>query len=296
LDFLRLLKDTKVVLLDGAMGTQLDKKGLMGRGTVNLDAPKAVLEVHRAYAEAGCDALIANTLTMNRIYIETHNVGVSVADVNRASVELAREAAGDRLCVLGDMSSTGQLLEPYGSYRETQFYDAFREQAEVLARAGVDGVILETMFDLREALCALRACKDAFALPVIVSIAFQTDKNGGRTMMGDTAEQYARQLTDAGADVIGANCGALDPVQMSRVVAALHAATDRPIAAQPNAGRPQLIDDKTVFDMEPAAFAEGVAECIRAGAQIVGGCCGTTPEHIRAVHERIRDLTGPPSP
>jgi len=268
----------------------LDKTGLMGRGSVNLDAPQAVFDVHRAYAEAGCDALITNTLTMNRIYIETHNVGVSVQDVNKAGVELAREAAGVERCVLGDMSSTGQLLEPYGTYRETQFYDAFREQAQTLAQAGVDGFIVETVFDLREALCALRACKETIGLPVIISIAFQTDKNGGRTMMGDTAEQCARQLTDAGADVIGANCGDLDPMQMSRVVAALRAATSRPIAAQPNAGKPQLVDDKTVFDMGPAAFAEGVAECVRAGAQIVGGCCGTTPEHIRAVRERIRDL------
>ncbi len=290
MDFWRLLKEKKVVLLDGAMGTQLDTNGLMGRGRANLDAPQAVLEVHRAYAQAGCDALITNTLTMNRIYIETHNVGVSVRDVNRAGAELAREAAGDKLCVLGDLSSTGQLLEPYGTYKETQFYDAFREQAEVLTQAGVDGFIIETMFDLREALCALRACKESFWLPVIVSIAFQTDKNGGRTMMGDTAEQCARQLTEAGADVIGANCGDLDPMQMSRVVALLRAATDRPLAAQPNAGKPQLVENKTVFDMEPEAFAEGVAECIRAGAQIVGGCCGTTPEHIRAVYERIGNL------
>jgi 5-methyltetrahydrofolate--homocysteine methyltransferase len=290
LDFLRLLKDKRIVLLDGAMGTQLDKTGLMGRGSVNLDAPQAVLDVHRAYAEAGCDALIANTLTMNRIYIETHNVGVSVQDVNKAGVELARETAGVERCVLGDMSSTGQLLEPYGTYREAQFYDAFREQAQTLAQVGVDGFIVETVFDLREALCALRACKETLGLPVIISIAFQTDKNGGRTMMGDTAEQCARQLTDAGADVIGANCGDLDPVQMSRVVVTLRAATGRPIAAQPNAGKPQLVDGKTVFDMGPAAFAEGVAECVRAGAQIVGGCCGTTPEHIRAVREQMRDL------
>jgi 5-methyltetrahydrofolate--homocysteine methyltransferase len=290
LDFWQLLKNKKVVLLDGAMGTQLDTKGLMGRGTTNLEAPQAVLEVHRAYAQAGCDALITNTLTMNRIYIETHNVGVSVRDVNRAGVELAREAAGDSLCVLGDLSSTGQLLEPYGTYKETQFYDAFREQAEVLAQTGVDGFIIETMFDLREAMCALRACKESFSLPVIVSIAFQTDQNGGRTMMGDSAEQCARQLTDASANVIGANCGDLDPVQMSRVVALLRAATDRPLAAQPNAGKPQLLEDRTVFDMEPAAFSEGIAECIRAGAQIVGGCCGTTPEHVRAVYERTANL------
>ncbi len=290
MDFRRLLKDRKVVLLDGAMGTQLETKGLMGRGTANLDAPQAVLEVHRAYAEAGCDALITNTLTMNRIYIETHNVAVSVRDVNRAGAELAREAARDELCVLGDMSSTGQLLEPYGTYTEIQFCDAFREQAEVLGQAGVDGFIIETMFDLREALCALRACKEGFSLPVIVSIAFQTDKNNGRTIMGDTAEQCARQLTDAGADVIGTNCGDLDPLQMSRVVALLRAATSRPLVAQPNAGKPQLLEDRTVFDMEPAAFSEGVAECVRAAAQLVGGCCGTTPEHIRAVYQRIGNL------
>lgn len=287
MDFLTLLKSKKIVLLDGAMGTELDKKGLMGRGRTNLDAPQAVREVHRAYADAGCDALIANTLTMNRIYVETHNVGVSVGDVNRAGVELARQAAGAERCVFGDMSSTGQLLEPYGTYTETQFCDAFREQAEALAAGGVDGFIIETVFDLREALCALRACKESFSLPVVVCLAFQTDKDGGRTMMGDTAEQCARRLADAGADVIGANCGDLDPLQMSRVVAALRSATDRPIVAQPNAGHPRLVEDKTVFDMDPEPFAEGIAACIRAGAQVVGGCCGTTPKHIREVRDHL---------
>jgi 5-methyltetrahydrofolate--homocysteine methyltransferase len=283
------LEDKKAVLLDGAMGTQLDTQGLMGRGRVNLDAPQAVVEIHRAYLQGGCDAVITNTLTMNRIYIETHGVDVSVREVNQAGVRLAREAAGHDCCVLGDMSSTGQLLEPYGAYKESQFEEAFREQARVLAEAGVDGFITETMFDLREALCALQACKAVCGLPVIVSIAFQTEKNGGRTMMGDTAEQCVRQLADAGADAVGANCGDLDPLQMSRVVALLRAATDLPIAAQPNAGRPQLIGDKTVFDMEPEPFAEGIAVCIREGARIVGGCCGTTPAHIEAISRRLTD-------
>ena len=286
-NFRQWLNSDRVLLLDGAMGTQLDGKGLMGRGRTNLDAPQAVVEVHRAYIEAGCDAIIANTLTMNRIYIETHNIGASVREVNEAGVRLAREAAGDDRCALGDMSSTRQLLEPYGTYTESQFEEAFREQARVLAEAGVDGLIVETVFDLREALCALRACKAACGLPVIVCIAFQTDANGGRTMMGDTAEQCARQLADAGADVVGANCGDLDPLQMSRVVALLREATALPIAAQPNAGRPQLIGEQTVFDMAPEAFAEGIAECVREGATIVGGCCGTTPAHIEAVR---RDL------
>ncbi len=290
MDFLGFLKTRPVVLLDGAMGTQLDKQGLMLRGRANLEAPQAVLDIHREYLEAGCDVLTTNTLTMNRIHIETHNVGVSVRDVNRSGVELARQAAGADRYVLGNMSSTGQLLEPYGTCTESQCHDAFAEQAEVLAEAGVDGLLIETVFDLREALCALRACKESCRLPVIVSIAFQTDRDGGRTMMGDTAEQCVKQLTDAGADAIGANCGSLDPAQMAQVVATLRAETDQPIAAQPNAGRPRLVGDKTIFDMEPEPFADGIGECVRAGARLVGGCCGTTPDHIRAVRQRFEKL------
>jgi 5-methyltetrahydrofolate--homocysteine methyltransferase len=277
------LKSHEIILLDGAMGTQLDKRGLMSRGRNNLDAPEAVLEIHREYARCGCHALTTNTLTMNRIYIETHNVGVDVRDVNRAGAELARRAAENNQYVLGDMSSTGQLLEPYGTYKESQFYDTFREQAEVLAKAGVDGFIIETMFDLREALCAVRACKDHFSLPVIVSIAFATEAKGGRTIMGNSAEECAKSLTSAGADVIGANCGDLEPTQMAVVVSLLRSATKLPILAQPNAGKPKLVDDVTVFEMAPADFAEGIAKCLQAGAGLVGGCCGTTPEHIRAV-------------
>ena len=288
--FLDLLDNKRIVLLDGAMGTQLDKKGLMSRGQNNLDVPEAVLEIHRAYVQAGSDALITNTLMMNRLYIETHNVGVPVGDVNRAGVTLARQAAGDERCVLGNMSSTGQLLEPYGSYSEAQFCGAFREQAEALAEAGVDGFMIESMFDLREALCALRACKEVSSLPVLISIAFQTSGKGGRTMMGDTAEQSARQLTDAGAEAVGANCGDLDPNQTAEVVALLAAATNLPIAAQPNAGKPRLVEDRTVFDMAPEPFAEGIAACIKAGARLVGGCCGTGPEHIEAVRGVIERM------
>lgn len=290
MDFPGLLKSKPVVLLDGAMGTQLDEQGLMLRGRANLEAPQAVLDIHREYLEAGCDVLTTNTLTMNRIYIETHGVGVSVRDVNLAGVELARQAAGNDRCILGNMSSTGKLLEPYGTCTESQFHDAFAEQAEVLAEAGVDGFLIETVFDLREALCALHACKQSRPLPVIVSIAFQTDRDGGRTMMGDTAEQCARRLTDAGADAIGANCGDLDPVQMAQVVATLGTATDLAIAAQPNAGLPRLVGHRTIFDMGPVPFADGIVVCVRAGARLVGGCCGTTPDHIRAVRHRLEKL------
>ncbi len=277
------LEKKEIFLLDGAIGTELDKHGLMGRAQNNLENPEVVLEIQREYARCGCDALTANTLTMNRIFIETHNVDVSVQEVNRAGVELARKAAGDGQYVLGNISSTGQMLEPYGTYKESQFYEAFREQAGILADCGVDGFLIETMFDLREAMCVLRACKDNFSLPVIVSIAFSSETKGGRTMMGNSAEECAKELTDGGADVIGANCGEIDPAQMAVIVSVLKSATTLPVLAQPNAGKPQLVGDETIFKMGPDDFAKGVSECICSGARIVGGCCGTTPEHIRAV-------------
>ncbi|MHC4559420.1 MAG: homocysteine S-methyltransferase family protein [Planctomycetota bacterium] len=277
------LKKKDVILLDGAIGTELGKHGLMGRARPNLDNPDVVLTIQREYARCGCDAITTNTLTMNRIYIESHKVGVSISDVNQAGAEIAGKAVGEGQYVLGNIGSTGQLLEPYGTYKESQFYDTFKEQAEILAETGVDGFIIETMFDLREAMCALRACKDNFPLPVIVSIAFASEANGGRTMMGDSAKQCAKSLTDAGADVIGANCGDIDPTQMAVIVSVLKSATSLPVLSQPNAGKPQLVDNETVFKMEPDDFARGIAECLSAGARIVGGCCGTTPEHIGAV-------------
>jgi len=289
-EFKELLQSQRPILLDGAMGTTLDKRGLMMRARNNLDAPQAVLEIHKEYAACGCHILTTNTLTMNRVYIQTHNVDVDVREVNRAGAELVRQAAGKAQYVLGDISSTGQLLEPYGDYSEECFYDAFREQAEVLAEAGVDGFIIETIFDLREALCALRACKDKFSLPVIVSIAFATQANGARTIMGNRASECAEKLTDGGADVIGANCGDIDLAQMAVVISLIRSATNLPVLAQPNAGKPRLHDGLTVFDMAPAAFAQGIRECLRAGAQLVGGCCGTTPDHIRAIADMLGEV------
>jgi 5-methyltetrahydrofolate--homocysteine methyltransferase len=287
MNFSSFLENQTIILLDGAIGTELDKHGLMGRASNNLDNPKVVLEIQREYAQSSCDALTTNTLTMNRIFIETHNLGVDVREANRAGAELARQAANSNQYVLGDIGSTGQLLEPYGTYKESQLYEAFKEQAQVLAEAGVDGFIAETIFDLREAVCALRACKDNLQLPAIVSIAFATETKGGRTIMGNSAEDCAKSLTDAGADVIGANCGDLDPAQMAIVVSILKSATTLPVLAQPNAGKAKLVDDKTVFDMEPAGFAAGIAECLHAGSSLVGGCCGTSLEHIRAVAEML---------
>jgi len=276
-----------VILLDGGMGTQLALRGLEMGGQNCLTNPDAVLDVHQHYVQSGCQILITNTLTMNRIFIEAHQMGVDVRAVNLAGAKLARQAAGPERYVVGDISSTGKLLQPYGDLTEDAMYATCKEQAEYLAEGGVDGFIIETMTDLREALAALRACRDAATLPVIASLSFATTKQGGRTIMGNAAADCAKALTDAGATVIGTNCGDLDPRQMAEVVAVLHQATSLPIAAQPNAGKPKVIGKQTVFDMTPADFAAGVTECIQAGARLVGGCCGTSPDHLRAVADTL---------
>jgi len=158
-----------------------------------------------------------------------------------------------------------------------------------LAEGGVDGFIIETMFDLREALCALRGSKEVADLPVITSIAFNTVKNGGRTIMGNSARDCAQALTEAGACAVGANCGSLNPFQMAEIVSKMREATSLPVLAQPNAGKPRLVENRTVFNMSPSDFAAGIYECLQAGARLVGGCCGTSPAHIRAIVELLRE-------
>ncbi|RKY70609.1 MAG: hypothetical protein DRP97_03415 [Candidatus Latescibacterota bacterium] len=208
MDFGAFFQSQTYLLLDGAMGTQLDEHGFPAGGQNNLIAPEAVWAIHRAYARCGCHALITNTLTMNRITIETHNLDVDVQAVNRAGAELARQATEGHQAVLGNISPTGQLLEPYGTYRESEFRDAFREQAKALTEGGM------------------------------VSMAFTTADKGGRTIMGNSSGECAGRLTDAGADVVGANSGDLDPAQMATVVSLLRSATSLPVLAEPNAGSP----------------------------------------------------------
>jgi 5-methyltetrahydrofolate--homocysteine methyltransferase len=277
------LTQASPLLLDGAMGTQLDAMGLPMSGEMNLSHPEAVATIHQHYIESGCDLLITNTFTANRLYVETHALNLDVRAINLAGVKLARAAATPKHYVLGDIGPAGQLLAPYGKYTEAQFFEAFKEQATLLAEAGVDGFIVETMMDLREALCAVRACRAVVALPVFCTLAFRTSHQGGRTMMGNGAEEGARALVDAGASAVGANCGEIAPMEMAEIIAIMRNAVAVPLLAQPNAGRPRVIEGKATFDMTPVEFARGIEACIQAGAGLVGGCCGTSPAHLREV-------------
>jgi 5-methyltetrahydrofolate--homocysteine methyltransferase len=280
------------ILIDGAMGTQLAEAGLEMGGQSSILHPEAVLSIHRKYLECGVDIIITNTLTMNRVFIESHKVGVDVREVNLAGAKLAKISISGSQYVLGDISSTGKLLKPYGNLSKEDADQAFQEQATILAEGGVDGFIIETMFDLQEALCALRACKKVSDLPVITSMAFNTMKNGGRTIMGNSAQDCATALTESGASAVGANCGNIDPSQMAEIVFRMKEVTSLPIIVQPNAGRPRIVNNKTVFDMTPSEFASGIKQCLQAGARMIGGCCGTSPEHIKAV----ADLLGKKAP
>ena len=280
------LKQEDIVLFDGAMGTQLDELGLPMSGGVNLSHPEQLMKVHKAYLKSGAQILITNTLTMNRPFIEAHDLGIDVREVNLAGAKLAI-AAGDEHFVVGDISSTGILLDPFGELTSDKAFEGFREQAQSLAEGGVDGFLVETMYDLKESLLAVRACKEVSDLPIIATIAFNSPKNGGRTIMGDSAIECARQLENAGASVVGANCGDLSPAQIADVIAAMRSATDLPLLAQPNAGKPEMLEGETVFRMEAEEFAAGISKCIEAGASMVGGCCGTTPEHIQAVSANL---------
>lgn len=283
MNLLTYIANNSVTIADGAMGTELFSAGLMGGELNNLTNPESVLKIHRSYLEAGATLITTNTLTMNRIFIESHAMDIDAARVNEAGAKLARQVTGSNHFVLGDISSTGQLLEPYGEFSEEIFISNYQEQARILSENGVDAFIIETVMDLREAICALRACKSISSLPVFVTLSFSTAENGGRTMMGNSAKDCAISLTQEGADAIGANCGSLDPRDFPSIISEFRKYSHVPIIAQPNAGKPKLLDNTTSFDMPPDIFADCLAKCVKNGANIIGGCCGTTPNHIKAL-------------
>ncbi len=284
MDFQRLHNSDGIIIFDGAMGTQLAARGAKPGGASNLAAPEVVADVHRAYIEAGANAIITNTFCMNKLYITAQGMAGDIAAINRAGVEIARKAAGDSVAVIGDIGPSGEMLKPVGWCTEELMYEAFLEQARVLAEAGVDAFIIETMIDNREAACAVRACKEYIKLPVIASMTYATALKGGLTTMGHKAADNAAALEKAGADFLGSNCGDLDPKEVAVIVASYRTVSALPVLVEPNAGKPRLNEnDRAVYEMEPAVFAEGVRECIAAGATLAGGCCGTSPAHIRAI-------------
>ncbi|MFN8574971.1 MAG: homocysteine S-methyltransferase family protein [Gemmatimonadaceae bacterium] len=278
----------RVLLSDGAMGTQLQGAGLESGGcgdAWNIDHPDRIMAIQRRYVEAGSDCLITNTFGGSRVMLERYDEGGRVEAINEAGARVAREAFGGRPgFVLGDIGPFGGLMEPYGDIPRATVAAAFKEQARGLAAGGVDAIIVETQTSLEELQLAIEAAREAGVQVVIGSLAFDKmlDEWDVRTMMGVSPEMAAEFLTEQGADVVALNCGTgLDMALAADVVRRYRSITGLPIMAQPNAGNPELINFEVVYHETPDQMAAGVPGLIDAGARIVGGCCGSTPDHIR---------------
>jgi 5-methyltetrahydrofolate--homocysteine methyltransferase len=282
------------LLGDGAMGTQLMLAGLE-QGNCgeawNITHPERVLGIQRRYVQAGSDCLLTNTFGGSRIMLNRHSHADDVVAVNAAAVRLARDAFGEgEGYVIGDIGPFGGLMEPYGDFTETQVLDAFREQATALVEAGADAIIIETQTSLEELALGIAAAREAGAECVIGSMAYDVTLDGStfRTMMGVDPERAAQFMQQHGADIVALNCGTgMDMERARQAVIRYLEVTGLPIMAQPNAGQPKLVDMKVVYDEAPEQMVAGVVPLLEAGASIIGGCCGSTPDHIRAFRQAM---------
>jgi len=287
---LDLLKQ-RTVLLDGAMGTELMRAGL-GQGECpdawNVDKPEAVKDIQRRYFEAGSDAVVTNTFGATPIKLAAYGLEQRCREINLAGARLAKEVRPEGRFVGGDMGPTGKFLKPMGEYEEPQFEEAYLVQAAALDEAGVDFLIIETMYDLREALCAARACRKASSLPVFVSLTFSRTPRGFFTLMGDSPSKALKALEQEGASAAGANC-TLDSEAMVELVKIMRPETRLPLIAQPNAGQPDVLGKKEMtYSQGSAEFVRHMLRIIDYGAQVVGGCCGTDAETIRRLADVIK--------
>ena len=275
------------VLLDGAWGTQMQARGLAPGECPdlwNLTAPDKVREVARAYVDAGSRVILTNTFGASRLALAGHNAADQAPAINEAGARLSKEAAGDQALVFGSIGPSGKMVM-MGETSVEELEDVFAEQAQALAAGGAAGLVIETMADLDEARAALSAAKKT-GLPVVACMVFDSGKDKDRTMMGVTPEQAAQALTEAGADVIGSNCG--QGIQgFVNICRRLRAATDRPIWIKANAGLPEMEGGQVVYRTTPEEFAAVVPDVIASGARFVGGCCGTRPDFIAAVKARL---------
>lgn len=283
-------------LLDGAMGTELFSRGVkVGRCMeyVNIEGADIVFEIHKAYFEAGSDAVITNTFGANGYVLSRYKHEDKVAEINRAGAEVARKAAGQDKYVLGDIGPSGEFLEPIGNIERDELKVVYLEQAEALLSGGVDGFIIETMSAVEEITAVIEAVKSISGdLPVFASVAFDRVSDGFRTSMGVDVSTAILAMIEAGADAVGFNCGTVvlgDYEKLAREYVAVSRALKEDIAVytEPNAGEPKLESAGAVYSILPEDFAATVAEIYSAGIKIIGGCCGTGPEHIKAVAELL---------
>jgi len=287
------LADGEVLVADGAMGTMLLARGLESGAcpeSISLDRPEILQEIARLYLEVGADIIQTNTFGGCPLKLAMYGLDDQAEEINRAAVRAVRNAVNDRALVSGSCGPSGAMLKPYGDTELEEMYGAFRRQMEALIGAGVDIICIETMTAAEEAALAIQAAKDVKGnIPVMATMTFDATPRGYYTIMGVTVEQAAAELISAGADVIGSNCGnGIEP--MIEIARLFRACTDRPLLIQPNAGLPETKDGELVYGESPEFMAEKARELIAAGVSIIGGCCGTTPEHIRVLRATVDSM------
>ncbi len=286
--------EKRVLIHDGSKGYMLQKLGLKGGEcgeSWNISKPDAVREVYRAYLEAGSDVIQTNTFPGNRIELEKYGLGDKTYEINYQGARLAREVAGGKAFVCASIGPTGLLFEPSGELTFDRAYEIFSEQVKAVADGGADVINFETFTDIAELRAAYFAARDNTELPVICSLAFE---NNGHTLMGTDPYVEALVLNAIGADMAGTNCS-FGPEHMTGIVKKLQEAGGGYLSAKPNAGLPQIIDGKTVYDETPEHFADLAAKFAGYGARLIGGCCGTTPEYITALKAKLADQSAVPT-
>lgn len=279
------------VITDGAWGTQLQSYGLSGGACPdqwNLSHPEIVERVPRDYLEAGSQIVLTNTFRANRISLAHYDLADQTAEINRRGVEISRRAVEGRAYVFATMGPSGKMLVA-GEVSREELKQAFGEQANALAAAGTDAIVVETMSDVNEAEVALQAAKET-GLPVVACVVFDSGPNGDCTMTGVAPEEAARWLDAAGADVVGANCGPGIEGYVD-ICRRMRAATDKPLWMKPNAGIPEMVNGEVIYRTTPREFGEHAPALLDAGAQFLGGCCGTGPDFIAALSQKVRQRT-----
>lgn len=272
------------VLLDGGFGTELIRRGFPQGAcpeTWNVENPEVVKEIHKSYFDAGSDAVLTNSFGGSAIKLALHGQDKRCYELNKAAAAIAAEVKPVGCYVGGSMGPTGKFLRPQGEFTEPQFEEAYAEQARGLSDGGVDFLLIETQYDLREALCALRAARRVAGVPVFVTMTYNRTPRGFFTIMGDGVARCLEELEAKGVSVVGANC-TLDSADMADVVKAMRERTGLPLIAQANAGKPSLSSQGELsYSQGLEDYLRHVPRIIESGANVVGGCCGTDPEYIR---------------
>ena len=280
----------ETLISDGATGTWLQSHGLEPGGCpeeLNATQPELVRQMAREYYEAGSDMVLTNSFGGSKFMLEKYGHGDRVRELNRLAAEHARSQAPAGCFVVGSVGPTGEFLEPLGVVSEPEMLDAFVEQIAALEEGGADAVVIETMFAIEESKLAVRAARENTGLTVMATMTFSKGPRGFFTMMGVPPEQAASELAEAGADMVGTNCG--NGIEaMIEIARQMRSATDTPMLVHSNAGIPDIRKGQIVYPETPEFMAPRFEEMVSAGVNILGGCCGTTPRHVRAISEALR--------